>query len=100
MSGFEKSDPITDQLIATTLVQQRETQKMLNLRALKRAKQFLAISFVFAVAVAWFVFSGTQAGSLDILHGLLIVACLINIHTSLARYRSARAELVSTRDAA
>ncbi len=100
MSDFEKTNPITDQLTATAPVQEQEARKLQNLRALKTAKQFLAISFLFAVAVTWLVISHAQTDSLNMLDGLLVVACGYNIHTSLARYRSAKAELLSAPDAA
>ena len=100
MSDFEDAGPIADQLMATALMQQRERRRSLNSRALKSAKLFLIFSFGLAVAVAWAVLSHAQTGGLDIGHGLLVVTCGLNIYTSLERYRSARAALVSTPDAA
>ena len=100
MSDLEEANPTADQLMATALMQQRETRELLNSRALKSAKLFLAFSFVFAVAVAWLVFSHAQTGGLDFTDGLLVVVCGLNIYTSLARYRSAKVALLSTPGAA
>ena len=99
MSNVDEA-PGAEPLMATALMQQRETRQMLNLRALKNAQLFLAFSFVLTAAVAWGVFSHVQTGSLDILDGLLIVVCGLNLYTSVAKYRRARVELRSTPDAA
>src|SRR5687767_8280932 len=100
MSGLEEVSPTADQVMASALMQQRQERALLGSRALKSARLFLVFSFVFTVAVAWAVLSHAQTGGLDILDGLLVVACGLNIYASLAKYRSARAGLVSTPDAA
>jgi hypothetical protein len=100
MNYLEEAPTAADQLMATAFKQQRETRKLLNSRAFKSAKLFLAFSFVFAVFVAWLVFSHARTGDLDISDGLLVFAYGFNIYASLVRYRSARAALLSPPDAA